>query len=136
MRAPVLPTVGLVLCMAAFLAGCAAPVVAPEPEIEPTPRQVAALQGVQDQYANGRYGDVVRAVAQSDVLNNAPRATRVAALKVQAFSYCLTNYRLLCQEGFTRILAIDPTFTLSPTEEGHPLWGPAWRDARGSNPSK
>lgn len=115
-----------------MLTACAAPQQTPAPlPVAPTAAQEAAFQTVQDLYKAGRYGDVVREVARSEPLNEAPPALRVQAMKLRAFSYCLSKYRVLCQEEFGRILAIDPAFELSPTEQGHPLWGPAYRAARG-----
>jgi hypothetical protein len=116
----------------AVLTACAAPRQTAEPlPSAPTAAQEAALQAVQGMYKAGRYGDVVREVARSQDLNEAPPALRVQAMKLRAFSYCLSKYRVLCQEEFGRILKIDPAFELSPTEQGHPLWGPAYRAARG-----
>jgi hypothetical protein len=89
-----------------------------------------ALSQVREQYAAGDYGDVVRTVATSQALAQAPEDTRIEALKLQAFSYCVTNYTRLCEDGFVRILRMDPSFTLAPNEAGHPLWGPAFRRAQ------
>ncbi|WP_459615754.1 TssQ family T6SS-associated lipoprotein [Bordetella sp. 2513F-2] len=111
----------------ALLAGCAA-VVEPQPSKEAQD----ALEQVRASYDAGRYGDVIREVARSDVLADAPKSIRVEALKLQSFSYCVNNYRVLCEDGFRRILAIDPTFTLAPAEAGHPQWGPAYQAARGA----
>lgn len=108
------------LVAAALLAGCAT--------TDPAVQQ--ALRQVRDEYAAGDYGAVIRTVATSDTLAGAPDDTRVEALKLQAFSYCLTDYTQLCEDGFVRILRIEPSFTLPPNEAGHPLWGPAYRRAR------
>ncbi|WP_066127887.1 TssQ family T6SS-associated lipoprotein [Bordetella ansorpii] len=115
-----------------LLAGCAAnnqPAPAP---VVLTQEARDQLQQVRDSYNAGRYGDVIRQVATSDVLHQSTSEVRIEALKLQSFSYCLTDYRQLCEDGFRRILAIDPSFTLAPSEAGHPQWGPVFRQAKGS----
>ncbi|WP_278483930.1 TssQ family T6SS-associated lipoprotein [Achromobacter insolitus] len=107
----------------ALLAACAS---------TPSPQAVEALQQVRDEYAASRFGAVVRTVATSDALATAPTAVRVEALKLQAFSYCVTNYRQLCEDSFVRILQLQPSFQLAPNEAGHPQWGPAFQAAQAS----
>ncbi|CAM3855281.1 Type VI secretion protein [Bordetella bronchialis] len=94
----------------------------------PAARQ--ALQTVRDQYMAGDYGAVIRTVATSETLAAAPDDTRVEALKLQAYSYCLTRYTRLCEDGFLRILRIEPSFRLPANESGHPMWGPVFEHAR------
>jgi hypothetical protein len=108
------------LAAAALAAGCASTGGAAQ----------QALRQVREQYAAGDYGDVVRTVATSQALAQAPEDTRIEALKLQAFSYCVTHYTTLCEDDFVRILRMDPSFTLAPNEAGHPLWGPAFRRAQ------
>lgn len=96
----------------------------------PSPQAASALQQARDEYAASRFGDVVRTVATSDALNTAPASVRVEAYKLQAFSYCVTGYRQLCEDSFARILALQPAFDLAPNETGHPQWGPAFQAAK------
>jgi hypothetical protein len=109
------------LLAAVLLGGCAS-----------TPSESArdALRQVRQDYAAGDYGSVIRTVATSGPLAEAPPAVRVEALKLQSFSYCVTDHTQLCQDGFVRILRIEPSFTLTPNEAGHPVWGPAFRRAQ------
>jgi hypothetical protein len=119
-KSPILP----LLATAALAAGCAS-------SHNPAGQQAQqALRQVRDQYMAGDYGDVIRTVATSDQFADAPQATLVEALKLQAFSYCLTRYTQLCEDDFVRILRMDPSFQLAPNEAGHPLWGPAFQHAR------
>jgi len=116
------------LAAVAMLAGCSSlnsstPTVA-------TQEAQDQLQQVRDAYNAGRYGDVIRQVATSGVLEQSTDAVHIESLKLQSFSYCLTNYRQLCEDGFRRILTIDPDFTLAPSEAGHPQWGPVFRQAK------
>ncbi|ARP97120.1 TssQ family T6SS-associated lipoprotein [Bordetella genomosp. 13] len=112
------------------LAGCAGPTTSVPPESPPTPAALEALQKVRAQYAEGSYGEVIRRVATSDELAASSRAVRIEAYKLQAFSYCVSNYAQLCEDAFVRILRIDPAYTLAPNEAGHPTWGPVFRNAQ------
>ena len=101
-----------------------------------SPAQVAqsraALQQVQTDYQQGEYGQVIRRVTIDKALNEAPQDIRIQALKLQAFSLCLTQYEFLCQEKFQQILALKPDFQLQASEQGHPLWGPVFERAQES----
>lgn len=115
------------------LAGCATNTTPPSPPRVATQEARDQLQQVRDAYNAGRYGDVIRQVATSDALHQSTDEIRIESLKLQAFSYCLGNYRQLCEDGFHRILQLQPSFTLSPSEAGHPQWGPVFRQAKASH---
>ncbi|ALM85391.1 TssQ family T6SS-associated lipoprotein [Bordetella sp. N] len=117
------------ISLALSLAACAVP-PAQQQSVAPSPAALDALQRVRDQYQAGHYGEVIRGVATSADLAGAPTAIQVEAIKLQAFSYCVSNYRKLCEDGFLRILQMDPTFELAPNEQGHPQWGPVFRSAK------
>ena len=95
-----------------------------------TPASERVMQQVRDHYQAGRYGNVVRTVTLSGEIDGATRPTKVEAYKLQAFSYCMRDYRQLCQESFMRILYLQPDFELAENERGHPQWGPAYESAR------
>ena len=70
-----------------------------------------------------------------------PLATtdQIAAQKLIAFSYCLTNRMKLCRTTFESIFKLDANFNLTPAEAGHPAWGPSFRTVKAkqqSAPSK
>jgi len=117
------------LGFSALLAGCAG-VSTLQPESPPTAEALDQLQQVRDQYSAGRYGEVIRSVATSDALATSSKAVRIEAYKLQAFSYCVSRYTQLCEDSFSRILALDPAFELAANEAGHPVWGPAFQRAR------
>ncbi|MEN4917197.1 TssQ family T6SS-associated lipoprotein [Achromobacter spanius] len=117
------------LGFSALLAGCAG-VSTLQPESPPTAEALDQLQQVRDQYSAGRYGEVIRGVATSDALATSSKAVRIEAYKLQAFSYCVSRYAQLCEDSFSRILALDPAFELAANEAGHPVWGPAFQRAR------
>lgn len=115
------------LFVLALLGGCAGIGLGEAP---PTQAAQDALAQVQQQYSAGQYGSVIRTVATSDDIANAPKSLRIDAYKLQAFSYCVRNYPELCEETFVRILQIDSDFTLAPNEAGHPQWGPVFKAAQ------
>lgn len=55
---------------------------------------------------------------------------RLSAAKYTAFSYCVSGRQALCRETFDSAFRLDPAFDLSPGEHGHPLWGPAFSQAK------
>ena len=55
---------------------------------------------------------------------------KIRALKLTAFSYCLSSRIALCRAEFEKILHLKPGFELEPAEAGHPSWGPSFRNAK------
>jgi len=80
-------------------------------------------------YNEGDFNGAIRRLSARDV-NNGPLATRLMALKYQAFSYCVTSRPAPCRQAFDRALRLDPAFDLAPGEHGHPLWGPVFTKAK------
>ena len=54
----------------------------------------------------------------------------VTAHKYLAFIYSVSNRKNLSRKAFEKALELDPYFTLSPAEAGHPLWGPIYRNVK------
>jgi len=52
------------------------------------------------------------------------RKDRVTAHKYLAFIYCVSDKKKQCREQFKEAMEIDSDFELSPSEAGHPIWGP------------
>lgn len=59
-------------------------------------------------------------------------ADRIKAHKYLAFIFCADNRQVACRAEFREALAINPRFTLDPSEQGHPVWGPVFRSLRTS----
>lgn len=125
-------TLTCLLSLSLVLAGCSTGGSTRQAGAQPpaTPEQRAALEALRTTYGSGRYGDVIREVARSDVLASAPQAVVVESMKLQAFSYCLTGHPSLCDDQFARILVLQPDFTLQGAEQGHPQWQRAFDRAR------
>jgi len=105
-----------------------APAPAPQP---PTPAELR-LKEAGDLYDAGNYNGTIRKLAGArDVFSaDTPAAIRIEAHKKLAFSYCVTGRRALCRSQFDQLLKIDPDYTLSAAERGHPQWGPVFTQAK------
>lgn len=128
-----LRTLPLLVLTAGALVGCAPTngnTPTPQAPSEATQSARDAIAELRTTYSAGRYGDVIREVSRSNTLAQAPMDIHLEAMKLQAFSYCLTKHRVLCEDQFRRMLVVDPNFELASTERGHPQWQPAFDAAR------
>ncbi len=55
---------------------------------------------------------------------------RLRAIKSLAFAQCLTRAVLACRKTFETAFQLDPDFDLASAEQGHPVWGPQFLQAR------
>ena len=76
------------------------------------------------------YARTIALLSHAKEIDGADTETQVAAHKLLAFSYCVTNRIAPCRAEFSKILDLNPRFDLSPAEKGHPIWGPAFEFAR------
>ncbi|WP_175717235.1 TssQ family T6SS-associated lipoprotein [Burkholderia anthina] len=90
----------------------------------------AALDNARAAYGAGDYGRTIAILSRAKEIDGADTDTQVAAHKLLAFSYCVTNRITQCRAEFSKILDLNPRFDLSPAEKGHPIWGPAFEFAR------
>lgn len=90
----------------------------------------AAVDSARAAYDTGDYGRTIAVLSRAREIDGADVATQVAAHKLLAFSYCVTNRVTQCRAEFSKILDLNPRFDLSPAEKGHPIWGPAFEAAR------
>ncbi|KVZ41104.1 type VI secretion protein [Burkholderia ubonensis] len=90
----------------------------------------AAVDSARAAYAAGDYGRTIAILGRAREIDGADVDTQVAAHKLLAFSYCVTNRVATCRAEFSKILDLNPRFELSPAEKGHPIWGPAFEIAR------
>ncbi|HSN20665.1 MAG TPA: TssQ family T6SS-associated lipoprotein [Usitatibacter sp.] len=78
-------------------------------------------------------GDYVKAESS---LNEAlahgllPKTDQSRARKLLAFIYCTSSREAQCRDEFRKAFEINPEFALTPAEDGHPVWGPVYRDVR------
>jgi len=127
---------------AAFLALFAAACATPPADEKPAPvapqitedvlRTRAAEQlllGIR-QYESGEFENAVKTLGSSLEHGMLSKADQSRARKYLAFSHCVSAREASCRTEFRRAFEINPEFTLTPAEDGHPIWGPVYRSVR------
>jgi len=127
-----LPALALALMV---IAGCTTtPPPDPAPQPERLSQQVArtTLERAQQAYDEGDYAKAVNTLKSGgvSVFDAAEPATRLDAMKLEAFSYCVANQVPECRTQFRKILDAFPSFELNVAERKHPVWGPAFEAAK------
>jgi hypothetical protein len=118
------------------IAGCTTPTPPPDPAPQPErlSQQVArtTLERAQQAYDEGDYAKAISTLRSGgvSVFEGAEPATRLDAMKLEAFSYCVANQVPECRAQFRKILDAFPSFDLSVAERKHPVWGPAFEAAK------
>lgn len=123
------------------LAGCPSQktVAPPPPPPEPTAEERAAMAreaagrrhvdlGVAH-FEAGNYPEAEHMLLTPEVWQ-ASQAEQLRALKFLAFTYCVSERPQLCRQSFERAFQLDPSFDLAPAEQGHPLWGQSYAEAK------
>ena len=82
------------------------------------------------QYEDGEYELAENNLNSALALGLTDPADKITAHKYLAFLYCASGLEALCQMEFSKVFEIDPQFTLSPAEAGHPIWQPVYDKAR------
>lgn len=81
-------------------------------------------------YDDGDYKNAAKLI-QSSLNSGLPsKAAQAKAYKYLAFINCINNKEKTCRDMFKKALSIDPKFSLTPTEAGHPVWGPIFKSAK------
>ncbi len=121
-----------------MLAGCASVPESNTPQVSDQP-EVAEKSEVPDMprdlnpggpvfsdgiiyYEEGKYALAERNLKNALSLGLSNPADAVSAHKYLAFLYCVSSRKTLCREEFKKAFELDPGFTLSPAEKGHPMW--------------
>jgi len=110
------------------LAGCAttpAPSVGLSDVIE-RPAERALLTGMRA-YDDAQYAQAERALNTALQSGLTSPKDRASAHKLLAFIYCTSSRISDCESAFRAARKADPSFALSRSEAGHPLWGPVYR---------
>lgn len=106
------------------LAGCGD--IPGRPPAEPSPADKALSAGLRA-YEDAQYPVAERQLQQALQLGVRSAKDRAAAHKHLAFIYCTSNRLVECETQFRAARRADPSFALSRSEIGHPLWGPVWQ---------
>jgi len=59
-----------------------------------------------------------------------PKSDQARARKLLAFIHCVLGREAQCRDEFRRAFEIYPDFALTAAEDGHPIWGPVYRNVR------
>jgi tetratricopeptide (TPR) repeat protein len=86
-------------------------------------------QGVA-QYQAGEFDNAVRSLTASLEHGMLNKQEQSRARKFLAFTHCVSGRDVPCRAEFRRAFEINPDFVLSAAEDGHPIWGPVYRDVR------
>jgi Tfp pilus assembly protein PilF len=86
-------------------------------------------QGAQ-QYNAGDYEHAEKNLSSALDHGVLSKADQSRARKLLAFIYCVSNRETQCRDEFRKAFEINPNFSLTAAEDGHPIWGPVYRDVR------
>lgn len=123
--------VGLTIVALLLIGGCAAPPAAPPVglyDVIERPAERALLAGIRA-YDDAQYAQAERTLTSALGLGLASPKDRAGAHKLLAFVYCTSNRMRECEASFRAAREADPSFALTRSEAGHPLWGPVYRRA-------
>jgi Tfp pilus assembly protein PilF len=113
----------------AGLAGCAAPMPsAGLSDVIERPAERALLTGMRA-YDDAQYAQAERALQTALQTGLSSGKDRAGAYKLLAFIYCTSNRVQDCEASFRAARQADPSFALTRSESGHPLWGPVYKRA-------
>lgn len=137
MRAPTALRHAAAAAIAVTLAACAPmPTEAPKP-VAPQVTEDTLLTRAREQlatglkqYEAGDYENAQKSFASSLDHGLLGKAEQATARKHIAFIHCLAAREAQCTEEFRKAFEIDPTFALTTAEDGHPIWGPVYRNVR------
>jgi tetratricopeptide (TPR) repeat protein len=86
-------------------------------------------QGIK-QYEAGDYDGAMKSLTGSLDHGLLSKAEQSNARKYIAFTYCVSSREQQCREEFRKAFEINPDFSLTAAEDGHPAWGPVYRAVR------
>jgi hypothetical protein len=111
-----------------FLAACAQTPPAPVGllDVSARPAEKALMNGLKA-YDDAQYESAERHFRAALALGLASPRDRAEAHKRLAFIQCAAGHLAECEAEFRLARQADRAFVLSPSEAGHPVWGPIYR---------
>jgi tetratricopeptide (TPR) repeat protein len=82
------------------------------------------------QYDAGDYDNALKNLTSSLDHGLLSKVDQSRARKYLAFTHCVQGREPLCRQEFRKAFEINPDFALTAAEDGHPIWGPVYRDVR------
>lgn len=86
-------------------------------------------QGIK-QYLAGDFENAMKNLTLSLDHGLLSKAEQSNARKYIAFTHCASNREAQCRDEFRKAFEIDSDFSLTVAEDGHPIWGPVYRNVR------
>lgn len=113
----------------AVLAGCATQGQAPQVGLLDVVARPAerALQAGLRAYDDAQYPDAEKQLNLALKTGLVSPRDQAEAHKTLAFIYCTSKRMLECEAEFRAAKTSNPAFSLSKSEQGHPLWGPVYK---------
>lgn len=117
-----------VAAVVSLVSGCASQTARDMGFDKLAPRKAEKLlsTGIQ-QYEDGNYKNALKTLNDALDAGLTFHSDQIAARKYLAFIYCSSGQERACRDEFRRVFELEPGFTLDPTEDGHPAWGPVYR---------
>lgn len=81
-------------------------------------------------YKNANYVAAQRALQNALDTGLSDKQDKLTAYKHLAFIACLNQRQAECRANFRSAFQVDPAFSLTPAEVGHPMWGPVYRSTK------
>jgi hypothetical protein len=107
--------------LAVLLSACSS--TPKEPENPYTPAEELLLQQIEADFHKGEYKTVIDTVKKAPETSLGGMAFRTDALKLKAFSECVSRQQRNCRNTFRQLLELNPEFNLKESESSHPQWG-------------
>ena len=81
-------------------------------------------------FDSGDFDGAVKSLTASLDHGLLSKQDQARARKYLAFTHCVSGRDQQCRDEFRKAFEIYPDFALTPAEDGHPIWGPVYRDVR------
>ena len=135
----------LPIALALLLAGCAELPKLLQPAPEAAAPKAAAPQITEEslrdrarnqlalgvkQYEAGEYDAAQKSLTASLDHGLLSKVDQSRARKLLAFIHCGSGREAACRDEFRKAFEINPEFSLTVAEDGHPIWGPVYRNVR------
>jgi len=82
------------------------------------------------QYETGDFENAVRSLTGSLEHGMLSKSDQSRARKYLAFTHCVSGREVQCRDEFRKAFEINSDFALTLAEDGHPIWGPIYRNVR------
>ena len=116
--------VAMIAVLVAFLLSACGGMAPMMDAFQPSNKQL--VSGIKS-YEDGDYQTALTTLRSAQEMGLEDKRDQVLAHKYLAFIHCVSGHEQLCRDEFRKALTIDPAFTLTPAEAGHPVWGPVFR---------